>query len=342
MTLNDMTGFTTLPSSYLPNNLLKSGLKINHLRMMIALSETGQISAAAELMNISQPAASRILNEMESILKIALYERLPRGVTLTRYGEALARRAQTIMLELREVSREIMELQSGSGGSVFIGTVQASTISMAVPAITRISSAYPGIEINLTVDTSVVLARELLSAKHDFIIGRIPDDLNPRLFEARDLGLERASLIVRNGHPLLEKGIVSLADLPEYQWVFQPPGTLLRRTVEDLFLKHNVPLPKTHVNTASAFLTMAIVSQSDAIAPVTRDMALFVEGQSSRMGEIAVLQTDFELVVKPFSLILAAGRALTPSAKLLYNAILDESQKLRPIPESQLHKTSVI
>jgi len=244
MSNSEQLAGTMLSSGYLPNNLLKSGLKINHLRMIIALAETGQISAAAELLNISQPAASRILNEMEAILKISLYERLPRGVALTSYGEALARRAQTIMLELREVSREIMELQSGSGGSVFIGTVQASTISLTVPAITKISAAYPGIEINLAVDTSVTLARELLSAKHDFIIGRIPDDLNPRLFETEDLGPEHATLIVRNGHPLLQKDYVAIHDLPDYQWVFQPPGTLLRRTVEDLFLKHNVPFQK--------------------------------------------------------------------------------------------------
>ena len=329
MSNTEMLG-TSLPlSGYPPNNLLKSGLKINHLRMIIALAETGQISAAAELMNISQPAASRILNEMEAILKISLYERLARGVALTSYGEALARRAQTIMLELREVSREIMELQSGSGGSVFIGTVQASAISLTVPAITKISAAYPGIEINLAVDTSVSLARELLSAKHDFIIGRIPDDLNPRLFETEDLGPEKATLIVRNGHPLLQKEIVTIHDLADYQWVFQPPGTLLRRTVEDLFLKHNVPLPKTHVNTASAFLTIALVSQSNAIAPVTGDMALFVESQSSRMGEITILNTDFDLEIKPFSLILAKGRALTPAAKLLFNAILEEAKTLK-------------
>ena len=74
---------------------------------------------------------------------------------------------------------------------------------------------------------------------------------------------------------------------------------------------------------------MAIVSQSNAIAPVTRDMALFVESQSSRMGEVTVLKTDFDLVIKPFSLILAKGRALTPSAKLLYNAVLEEARILR-------------
>ncbi|MGO7675653.1 hypothetical protein ACC685_38185, partial [Rhizobium ruizarguesonis] len=61
----------------------------------------------------------------------------------------------------------------------------------------KVRKAYPGIEINIHVETSNVLARELLAALHDFIIGRIPDDLNPRLFEVTEIGIELACLIVR-------------------------------------------------------------------------------------------------------------------------------------------------
>ncbi len=311
------------------NHLLKSGLKLSHLRMIVALEETLQISAAADLLNMSQPAASRALGEMESILNTPLYERAQRGVILTHYGEALAKRARTILLELREVDREIRELKTGNGGSVFLGSVQASAFNIVVPAISKISSAYPGLVINLEVETSNVLARELLSGKHDFIIGRIPDDMSPRLFEARELGIEKACLIVRSGHPLLEKGEVDWEDLVGHRWVFQPPGTLLRRTVEDMFLVAGIPVPEDQVNTSSALLTAAIVSGSDAIAPASYDMAQFITGQSSGAGQIRILPTRFEIAVRPFSLISARGRALPPGARLLYDLIWTESQEIR-------------
>ncbi|MFB2607775.1 LysR family transcriptional regulator, partial [Rhizobium phaseoli] len=169
------------------DSLLRAGLKLNHLRMIVAIEDSGQISAAAEVLNISQPAASRMLSEMESITKTQLYERVARGVVLTAFGAALARRARKILLELREASREIGELKSGKGGSVFIGAVTAPAMSLVVPAINKVRKAYPGIEINIQVETSNVLARELLAARHDFIIGRIPDDLNPRLFEVTEI-----------------------------------------------------------------------------------------------------------------------------------------------------------
>ncbi|MBY5626183.1 LysR family transcriptional regulator [Rhizobium leguminosarum] len=309
------------------DSLLRAGLKLNHLRMIVAIEDSGQISAAADVLNISQPAASRMLSEMESITKTSLYERVARGVVLTTFGAALARRARKILLELREASREIGELKSGKGGSVFIGAVTAPAMSLVVPAINKVRKAYPGIEINIQVETSNVLARELLAARHDFIIGRIPDDLNPRLFEVTEIGIERACLIVRSSHPLMKQKTSSLADVKDYDWVFQPPGTLLRRTIEDLFLSRGVALPENIVNTSSLLLTCAIICETDAIAPVAVDVAQFLASQGSNASDVRMLPIDFDINVKPYSMITARERALPPSARLLYDIILEESRK---------------
>ncbi|MGV1755860.1 LysR family transcriptional regulator [Rhizobium sp. P44RR-XXIV] len=310
------------------DTLLKAGLKLNHLRMIVTIEDHGQISAAAETMNMSQPAASRMLSEMESIVKSPLYERVARGVVLTPFGLALAKRARKILLELREAGRELGALRTGKGGAVFLGAVTAPAISLVVPAIQRVTRAYPGIEINIEVENSNVLARELLAARHDFIISRIPDDLDPRLFLAHEIGVEKACLVVRNGHPLLEKGVASLQDLAGYDWVFQPPGTLLRRKVEDIFLTAGVPLPENVVNTSSLLLTLAVVCKTDAIAPIALDMAQFICGQSSQAGESSILPIDFDIDVRPYSLITARERAMPPSARLLHDMILEESKNL--------------
>ena len=313
---------------YLPENesdfLIKAGLKLSHLRLISAISDHGQVSAAAESMHISQPAASRMLHEVESILKAPLCERAAKGMVMTRFGEAMARRARSILLEIREANREIAELKTGYGGAVNMGSVTAPAISLAVPAIQKVRSLYPAIQINCQVETSNILARDLISARYDFVIGRIPDELNPRLFNASPLGVEKACLIVRTGHPLLKRLPCSLSELGRYDWVFQPPGAMLSRTMEMMFMESNIPLPDNIVNTSSVLLTMALIAESDAIAPIAEEVASFIASQSSRMGEIAILETDFEIVLAPFSLITARGRALPPSAKLLHDLILEE------------------
>lgn len=95
--------------------------------------------------------------------------------------------------------------------------------------------------------------------------------------------------------------------------------------METMFMQEGVPAPANIVSTSSVLLTMALVSESDAIAPIAEEVARFLESQSSRIGEIAILGTSFEIVLQPFSLITARGRALPPSAKLLHDLILEES-----------------
>ena len=304
--------------------LLRSGLKLSHLRLIVAIEDSGQISAAAHMLNISQPAASRMIAQMEDMLGIPLCRRLLRGVELTPYGAALARRGRTMLLELREVDREISDLKSGKGGAVFLGAVTAPAIGLAVPAIRRIRKRFPRIEISVQVETSGVLARELLASRHDFIIARIPDDLNPRLFDARVIGIEKACLIVRRGHPLAGRQTVELEQLTGYDWVFQPAGSLLRRTLETIFMSRNVALPDRILNTTSLLLTLVMVAQSDAIAPVALDMAKFINDESGLAGAIEILPISFDIDVQPYSLITARNRALSPAARMLYDHILAE------------------
>jgi DNA-binding transcriptional LysR family regulator len=323
--MDDPIQQSSVPVDYSDRGIFRSGLKMSHLQLILAIEDHGQISAAADALSMSQPAASRMLGEIEAILKAPLCARVARGVELTQYGRALARRARTIFLELRETAREITELKTGSGGSVSLGSVTGPALNLAVPAVRQVSTAYPGIEINIQIENSNVLVRELLSARHDFVIGRIPDDMDPRQFNLIEIGEEDVCLIVRDGHPLLDKGLVSSADLPGYDWVFQPQGTLLRRAVEDSFLSAGTPLPATIINTSSIILTVSIVRHTNAIAPVARDVASLIATNGGQAGEIRILPTDFNIKIRPYSLITARGRALPPSAKLLYDLILKQS-----------------
>ncbi len=283
-----------------------------------ALAVVSDRRSQIRIVNISNRAAPTLLGSY------TVPGRLPRGVELTSFGEALARRARTMLLELRGIDREIADLKSGRGGTVFMGSVTAPSIGLAVPEIRRIRKSFPLIEISLQVDTSAVLARELLASRHDFIIARIPDDLNPRLFEARVIGIEKACLIVRRGHPLADGRIVQLDELTGYDWVFQPGGSLLRRTIETIFMSRNVPLPERILSTSSLLLTLVMVAQSDAIAQVALDMAKFVNDAEGLAGAVEILPVSFDIEVQPYSIITARNRGLSPAAKLLYDHILAE------------------
>src|ERR1700678_1762883 len=126
----------------------QSRLKLPHLRLIAAIEETGMISAAAQALNMSQPAASRMIGEMEALLEAQLCERLSRGVRLTPLGQALARQARSVLLQLAQAEQEFTDLRAGRRGVVSLGAVTAPAIDLA-PAMIRIRNVAPAVELNI-------------------------------------------------------------------------------------------------------------------------------------------------------------------------------------------------
>jgi molybdate transport repressor ModE-like protein len=299
-------------------------LKLSHLRMIVAIEEQESISGAASAMNISQPAASRMIGEMENLIAAPLCERLARGVRLTPLGAALARHARSVLLQLGQAEREITDLRDGRAGFATVGSVSGPAIDLVAPAIAKLRTAYPEIELSVKIDTSGVLARDLIASRLDFIIARAPDDLDPRLFDYHTIGLEEACLIVRRDHPLSGRGPISIGALGAYEWVIQPRGTPLRRAVEAMFLAASAPMPERLSNTSSLLLTMVLVAKSDAIAPMSIEAAKFLaEGAGER--PIEILPTERPIVVQPYGLLAARNRVLPPAAQTAYDVIKAEA-----------------
>jgi DNA-binding transcriptional LysR family regulator len=310
--------------------LARSDLKLRHMRVIIALEETGQVSAAAARLNMSQPAASRMITEMEALLEAPLCERLSRGISLTPYGKAFARRARAVLLELREAGREIAELRTGHRGAVAFGAVTGPSIDMVVPALTALGQTHPGIGFTVVVETSDVLGRALIAGDIDFYIGRVPDGMATEAFDSLLLGPEAVCFVARADHPLAKSSAIALEGLSDYQWVLQPPGSLLRRTIDSLFAKERQPLPARILNTSSALLTQEMVRNSQSIAPVSLQVANAMIEDQAGASRLAILDIDFEITLAPLAMVTARGRTLSPSALVVHDALLEAAKKTPP------------
>ena len=296
-----------------------SRLKLSHLRLVAAMDDSGSVSGAAEALHLSQPAASRTIAELEAMFAAPLCERLARGVRLTPLGTALARHARSVLMQLAEAERELGDLQQGRRGAVSVGAVSGPAFDLMPATVLRLREIAPEIELSLKIDSSNVLARDLLAGRLDFLLARIPDDLDADAFEHFAAGLEAARLIVRRGHPLLARPPASLADLSACEWVTQPRGTPLQRALESLFLNANLTPPRRILATTSLTMTLMTVARADAVAAVSHEVARFACGDLS--GALVVLPTDFTLVAQPYSLVLARNRPLSPAARTVYETV---------------------
>ncbi|TGS35742.1 LysR family transcriptional regulator, partial [bacterium M00.F.Ca.ET.180.01.1.1] len=117
--------------------------------------------------------------------------------------------------------------------------------------------------------------------------------------------------------PLASGKTVRLEQTASYDWVFQSGGSPLRQAMESNFLNRYIALPDRILNTSSLLLTLVMVAQSDAIAPVSIQVAKFIQGGDGLAGAIDVVQTEFDIEVRPYSLITVKNRVLSPAAKTL-------------------------
>lgn len=303
-----------------PDALVRKGLKLSHLRLLAALAETGQLTQAAGLVGISQPAASRLVAEIEAIIGAAVHERTGRGFGLTAEGRALAQRAQRIRLELDDAARDLAEIAMGGVGQVRIGAVTGPAMDRVLPALQSERLHHPNVSVEVVVQPSDLLCDQLLAGRLDFAVGRLPEGAQSEPLTFRPIEAEPIVLIARRDHPLLARPRLQAMDALAFDWVMPGPDSLLTRTVLSRLQTLGLPRPMQRLFTSSFLLTLAMIQQSDAIAAVAKASALQISNTEAPI--VAILPLDLGIEVEPFGLITRERMSLTPASQRLADMIL--------------------
>lgn len=297
---------------------LATRLKPAQLRLVRAIHDSGKLQLAAEAVNMTQPAASRLLADIEAEVGASLFDRQPRGMTPTALGEAFVRHAQVILAELDSLAAEVESLQSGKAGGVRVGSVTGPAVSALLPALMKVRQVAPDIQPTIEVAPSTELMRGLEEGRLDFIIARISPDSDARAYQAYPGRTEEVALLVREGHPLAGRR-VSLRDTVEHEFVIQEPGSPIRLAFEQGFLENRIPMPERITNSSSLLIALSLVGQSDAIATQTREVAQMLSGMGTGLSTIDL---DTGITVPPFLVIHSGKRKLTSVAQRLLDEVL--------------------
>lgn len=296
-------------------DLLTRGLKLSHLRLIAALPDTGLISLAAEQIGITQPAASRLLSEIEQIVGRPVHRRVGRGAELTHEGAALARRARRALLELSTAGQELEEFGKGAVGTVRIGAIAGPALDIVLPIVQQLSVDAPDLAISLDVGHSADLPKALAAGTLDIALCRLLEP-NDEL-ELQPLGKEEATLVVRQGHPALSDPS-NLGKLLGYDWVLPQDLSPLRLSIDRGLRAMGYEPPRARLITASFAVTMARLVQSDAVAPLARAFADKFAGPGM---PLAILPSPFSIEMAPYGLVTRRGVVLTPAADRVRNLI---------------------
>ncbi|GAB6402633.1 LysR family transcriptional regulator [Pseudomonas sp. MHK4] len=284
-----------------------AALKISsrQITLLNALGEFGNLRRAATAMHTSQPAASLLLQQLEERLGVRLFDRLPRGMQPTLYGEVMIRYAQGALHEFEHAQEQIAELARGATGLVRVGSVMGPVPTLLTKAVLAYKRDHPKVRICIEVGTSDTLLPALLRGDFDVVLGRVPDqsDSQGLDIELFDSG-EQMRVVARAGHPLAGAAPLQLADLITQTWILHPMGSPMRRRVESALQAGGMVQALDIVETASILATTAMLEASDMIAVVPSDVA----EHYARYGMVSVLAVELPISMVNIGLLTLGSR----------------------------------
>jgi DNA-binding transcriptional LysR family regulator len=299
-------------------------LKTKHLVLLVELGKHGSIGHAARAANLTQPAASKLLGELEHAVGAPLFERFPRGVEPTWYGKVLIRRAGASLAEMSAAYEELMEIQSGLRGRVAVGAVLTPSTTLLPDAVSLLRSRNQHVSINIEVDGSKRLVENLRRGHLDLVIGRIDDVATAAELHFEPVTDEPHSLIGRANHPLLAHPALQLKDLLSATWIVPPDGSILHDRIAALFLSQGLKNPEETVTTSALPAVVALLMTSDMVAPMSVELVQpYLDN-----GLLAVLPIDLHLRMDVYGIITRRQHQLPPVPEAMLWA-LREAAALR-------------
>ena len=266
-------------------------IKTQHLLLVAALAEHRSVLRASQALNMTQPTASKLLHQLETMLGAPLFVRHPRGVALTESGEILVRHARVALAELRHAHDSLAALHTGLAGHVRIGTEATSATGLVPRAVALLKRRFPKVTVGIELAFSEVLVERLRMGTLDIAVARLGSIQDEAELNHETLAPTSHAVVARAGHPLLLDGPPTWSELQQQCWVLPPPGNVMRAGVALLFRRHRLGLPSQVVETAALPVIIALLQASDMVAPLPTEA---VQPYCDR-GQLAVLPLVLDL-----------------------------------------------
>ncbi|AKK66996.1 LysR family transcriptional regulator [Xanthomonas translucens pv. undulosa] len=296
---------------------VRARLKTRQLMLLLAIEEEGNIHRAAETLNMSQPAASKLLKDLEDMMEVPLFERLPRGMRPTWYGEAMIRHARIALSSLGEAGAEIEALKAGYFGSVSVGAIAGPAMTLLPAALARVTEQHPLLRVTLRVDGSDVLLEQLAQNKLDIVVARLFARHDKRNLHYQALAEEEVCAIARPGHPLLAMPRPALRELAAAGWIVPPDGSVLRHRFELMFQNAGLEPPKRVVETSALVVLPQLLRHGDYLAVVPVDVARHFADH----GSVAIVPVELSCRMDAFGIVTRTDWLLSPGARIMLQAL---------------------
>ncbi|GDX06378.1 pca operon transcription factor PcaQ [Buttiauxella selenatireducens] len=298
------------------NGLFSQRIRLRHLHTFVAVAQQGTLGRAAETLNLSQPALSKTLNELEQLTGTRLFERGRLGAQMTLMGEQFLTHAVKVLDALNHAGQSLNQKDGQSTAVIRVGALPTAALGILPKVIGQFHKQQNDVTLQVATMNNTMLLSGLKSGELDLGIGRMSD---PELMTGLNyelLFLESLKLVVRPGHPLLNENI-TLSKVMEWPVVVSPKGTIPRQNAETLLSSQGCKMSATCVETLSASLSRQLTVDFNYVWFVPSGAVK----EDLRQGILTSLPVATQGVGEPIGILTRVDTPLSPAAQILLASI---------------------
>ncbi len=298
---------------------------LKHFRVLSAVTKMGSMAGAARRLNVTPPAITVQIQQLEQSVGLPLVERIGDKTTPTEAGEIILRTAHRIEALLAECGGEIAQLKGIEGGSVSAGVVSTAKY-FAPKALSAFRQRHPGVDVRLSVGNRQETIRALRDLELDLaIMGRPPDNFD---LESMVLGDHPHIIIAPGGHSLAGAKL-TIADLSRETFFIREPGSGTRLLMERLFEQADFdPVVGMEIG-SNETIKQAVIAGLGVAFISAHTVAVEIADGRLEMLDVAGLP-----MIREWFVVRVREKAVMPAGQAMWAFLSTEGQQFLPQPVS--------
>lgn len=290
-------------------------IKFRHIQCFVEIVRQGSLKGASERLNLTQPAVSRTLKELEETLGATLLERGRGGVTLTPQGTVFWHFAQTSMAALQQGLDGVDQLVRGGRTVVAVGALPSVAASLMPQVVAHLVAVSPNMQMNIVEGAHGDLVGRLRAGALDMVIGRLGAVDTMQGLSFTQLYTEVVDMVVRPDHPLLNAP--RLASLRDWPVIYPPRDSAIYGLVESFMLANGIGDLPDKLETVSGAFAHVYTPASDAVWIISHG----VVAPALADGRLKRLPFDTAPTRGPIGVMTRAGQAASAASDTVLGAI---------------------
>lgn len=246
------------------------------------------VARVSEALNVTQPAVSKQIAELEKIVGVPVVTRDRNRLYLTPIGSRLADHARQTLGQLDRAAFDIEAMASGVSGSVSIGVVSSVAPTLLPGTIALFKRSTPQASVSIFEGHFVELFPQLEAGALDLLIARIWQPQELPGIDQMPLFSEPVLVVAGRNHPIAQNKEITWSDVTTFPWILPQTNSVARRAVDALFATNGLTPPSNTIASLSLALNLELLRVMPALGLMPQRLA---QTQAAR-GEIVILPLD--------------------------------------------------